>query len=115
MKRREFLTLVGSTTVAWPLSVHAQKSAKLPTMGFLGAGSRSSWSPWTNAFVDRLQELGWIDNKTVTIEYRWAEGRSDRYAEIAAEFVSSQWEALFSQPSRQLPRSRSYSRLLWTR
>jgi putative ABC transport system substrate-binding protein len=87
MKRREFITLVGCTTVAWPLSVHAQKPAKLPTIGFLGAGSRSSWSSWTNAFVDRLHELGWIDNKTVTIEYRWAEGRSDRYTEIATEFV----------------------------
>ena len=87
MKRREFITLVGCTTVAWPLSVHAQKPAKLPTIGFLGAGSRSSWSSWTTAFVDRLHELGWIDNKTVTIEYRWAEGRSDRYAEIATEFV----------------------------
>jgi putative ABC transport system substrate-binding protein len=65
----------------------AQQSGKLPTIGFLGAATPLSWSEWTAAFVQRLRELGWIDGRTVTIEYRWAEGRSDRYTEIAAEFV----------------------------
>jgi putative ABC transport system substrate-binding protein len=61
--------------------------AKLPTIGFLGTGSRSSWQPWTDAFVERLRQLGWIEERTVTIEYRSAEGSGERFAEIAAEFV----------------------------
>src|SRR5262249_35772808 len=59
----------------------------LPSIGFLGASTSLNWTHWTNAFVRRLAELGWIDGRTVTIEYRWAEGRSERFAEIAAEFV----------------------------
>ena len=55
--------------------------------GFLGASSSAAWSHWTAAFVKRLRELGWIEGRTVTIEYRWAEGRSERFAEFAAEFV----------------------------
>jgi putative ABC transport system substrate-binding protein len=53
----------------------------------LGAGTLSSWSLWTAAFIQRMRELGWIDGRTIAIEYRWAEGRSERYAEIGAEFV----------------------------
>jgi hypothetical protein len=60
---------------------------KLPTIGFLGANTPSSQSQWTAAFVQRLRDLGWIEGRTVAIEYRWAEGRSGRYLEIAAEFV----------------------------
>ena len=63
-----------------------QQAGKLPTIGFLGADA-SAWSPWTAAFVQRLRELGWIDGRTVAIEYRWSEGRPERVAEIAAEFV----------------------------
>ena len=86
MKRREFITLLGGAAAAWPLAARAQQ-AKLPTIGFLGASSSSAWSHWTAAFVKRLRELGWIEGRTVTIEYRWAEGRSERFAEFAAEFV----------------------------
>jgi putative ABC transport system substrate-binding protein len=87
MRRREFITLLGSTTVAWPLAARAQQSAKLPTIGFLSPASPASWTSWTNAFVKRLRELGWIEGHTVAIEYHWAEGRSERFAEFAAEFV----------------------------
>src|SRR5450432_1996055 len=87
MQRRELITLLGGTVASWPLAARAQQSAKLPTIGFLGPASQSSWSPWTDAFVERLRELGWIEGSTVAIEYRWAEGRGDRFAEIAAEFV----------------------------
>jgi putative ABC transport system substrate-binding protein len=59
----------------------------MPVIGFLGAGTPSSWAAWTTAFVQGLRELGWIEGRTVKIEYRWAEGRSQRYAEIAAEFA----------------------------
>jgi putative ABC transport system substrate-binding protein len=86
MRRREFVTLLGGAAAAWPLAVRAQP-AKMPTIGFLGASAPSNWSHWTAAFVQRLRELGWIEGRTVAIEYRWAEGRSERYTEIAAEFV----------------------------
>jgi putative tryptophan/tyrosine transport system substrate-binding protein len=85
--RREFITVVGGAAVAWPLGVRAQQPGKLPTIGFLGAGRLSSWSPWVAAFVRRLGELGWIDGRTIAIEYRWAQGQSERFADIAAEFV----------------------------
>src|SRR5215218_8945260 len=87
MRRRKFITLLGSAAAAWPLVVRAQQAAKLPTIGFLGASTPAAMSPWTAAFVQRLRELGWIEGRTVAIEYRWAEGRSERYAEIAAELV----------------------------
>jgi ABC-type uncharacterized transport system substrate-binding protein len=86
MKRREFISLLGAAAT-WPLSARAQQQRKLPTIGFLGASTSSNWSHWTTAFVQRLRELGWIEGRTVAIEYRWAEGRSDRFTEIAAEFV----------------------------
>jgi putative ABC transport system substrate-binding protein len=85
MKRRDFIRLLGGAA-AWPLAARAQESAKRPTIGFLGADA-AGWRPWTDAFVARLREVGWIEGRTVAIEYRWTEGRSDRVAEIAAEFV----------------------------
>jgi putative ABC transport system substrate-binding protein len=84
--RREFITLLGGAAATWPLAARAQQAGKLPTIGFLGADA-SVWSPWTATFVQRLDELGWIEGRTVAIEYRWAEGSPERYAEIAAEFV----------------------------
>jgi putative tryptophan/tyrosine transport system substrate-binding protein len=87
VRRRAFITLLGGAAVAWPLAARAQQSRKLPTIGFLGASTSSAWSQWTAAFVQRLRELGWTEGRTVTIEYRWAEGRSERYTDIAAEFV----------------------------
>ena len=87
MRRRQFITLLGGVAVAWPLAARAQQPAKLPTIGFLGTAAASAWGPWTAAFVQRLHELGWIEGRTVAIQYRWAEGRTDRFAEIAAEFV----------------------------
>jgi ABC transporter substrate binding protein len=85
MKRREFMALLGGAA-AWPLAARAQQAGKLPTIGFLGADA-SAFSPWTAAFVARMRELGWIEGRTIAIEYRWSEGRTERYAEIAAEFV----------------------------
>jgi len=87
VRRRQFITLLGGVAVAWPLAARAQQPAKLPTIGFLGTAAASAWAPWTAAFVQRLHELGWIEGRTVAIQYRWAEGRTDRFAEIAAEFV----------------------------
>src|SRR5262245_43467040 len=84
--RREFITLLGGAVAGWPVIVRAQQTGKLPTIGFLGADA-SSWSSWTAAFVQRLRELGWIEGRTIAIEYRWNEGRHERIAEIATEFV----------------------------
>jgi putative ABC transport system substrate-binding protein len=87
MRRREFITLLGGAAAAWPLAARAQQPGKLPTIGFLGAGTASAMSQWTAAFVQRLRELGWVEDRTIAIHYRWAEGRTERLAEIAAEFV----------------------------
>jgi putative tryptophan/tyrosine transport system substrate-binding protein len=86
MGRREVITLIGGAAAAWPLAARAQQPGKLPTIGFLGA-TPSIESQRVAAFVQRLRELGWIEGRTIAIEYRWAEGRPDRFAEIAAEFV----------------------------
>jgi len=85
--RRKLLAALGGAAATWPLAARAQQPAKLPTIGFLGASTPLSWTLWTSAFVQRLGEVGWIDGRTVAIEYRWAEGRRERFAEIAAEFV----------------------------
>ena len=88
MRRRDFITLIGGAAVAWPLAAPAQQQVgKLPTIGFLGPTTASAMKPWVAEFVQRLRELGWIQDRTVAIEYRWAEGRNERFAEIAAEFV----------------------------
>jgi putative tryptophan/tyrosine transport system substrate-binding protein len=86
VKRRAFFTLLGGAAAAWPLATSAQQAGKLPTIGFVGSNA-SGWGPWTAAFVARLHDLGWIEGRTVGIEYRWSEGRPERIAEIAAEFV----------------------------
>ena len=86
-KRREFITLLGGAVIAWPLAARAQQSAKLPTIGFLGTATPLAWNQWTATFVQRLNELGWIEGRTVRIEMRWAHGRSESFAEIAAELV----------------------------
>jgi putative ABC transport system substrate-binding protein len=87
MRRREFLGVLGGAAAAWPLAAQAQQPRKLPSIGFLGPSTPSVSSHWAAAFARRLRELGWIEGRTVAIEYRWAEGRNERFAEIAAEFV----------------------------
>ena len=87
MKRREFISLLGSAAVAWPLAARAQQPGKLPTIGFLGTTTPSAWSQWVAAFVQRLRDFGWIEGRTIAVEYRWAEGRDERFVEIAAELV----------------------------
>jgi putative tryptophan/tyrosine transport system substrate-binding protein len=87
LKRREFVTLLGGAAAAWPLAAYAQQAGQLPTIGFLVSGTPSSHAQLVAAFVQRLRELGWIEGRTVAIEVRWAEGRSERFADIAAEFV----------------------------
>src|SRR5262249_52310208 len=94
LKRRQFITLLGGTAAVWPLAAGAQQAGKLPTIGFLVAGTPSTYNQWVAAFVQRLRELGWIESRTAAIELRWAEGRSERYNEIAAEFVRLKVDAI---------------------
>ena len=84
--RRKFLATLGGAA-AWPLAAGAQQPGKLPTIGFLGAATPSAWSQRVAAFEQRLRELGWTEGRTVVVEYRWAEGRSERFLEIGAEFA----------------------------
>src|SRR6201997_1504269 len=85
MKRREFVKIVCGVVGAWPLAAQAQQSGKQRVIGVLGADA-TAWAPWTVALTARLRELGWSEGDTVAIEYRWAQGRSDRVSEFAAEF-----------------------------
>jgi len=87
VNRREFITFLGGA-VAWPLAARAQQPmTKLPTIGFLGSATLLVESQRVAAFVQRLRQLGWIENRNVAIEYRWAEGRIERFTELAAEFA----------------------------
>jgi ABC-type uncharacterized transport system substrate-binding protein len=95
MIRREFITLLGGAA-AWPLAARAQQPGKLPTIGFLGANAPTAQMQWTAAFVQRLRELGWSDGRNLAIEYRWAEGRTERFTEIAAEFVRLKVDVIFT-------------------
>jgi putative ABC transport system substrate-binding protein len=87
MRRRDFITLLGGAAVAWPRAARGQQTGKLPTIGFLGGGAPTSQRTWVEAFLRRLHEIGWTEGRTIAIEYRWANGRSDSLPEIAAEFV----------------------------
>jgi putative tryptophan/tyrosine transport system substrate-binding protein len=86
MRRRDFIAIIGGSAVPWPLVARAQQSAKLPTIAFMAVDA-STWRTWTDAFVGRLHELGWVEGRTIVIEYRWTEGRPERLAEIVAEFI----------------------------
>jgi ABC-type uncharacterized transport system substrate-binding protein len=84
--RRQVIRLLGSAA-AWPLAARGQHAGRLPTIGFFGSATPATMGPWVAALGHRLRELGWIENRTVAIEYRWAEGRSEHHSEIAAELV----------------------------
>ena len=87
MNRREFITLLGGAAVAWPLAARAQQPGQLPIIGYMGQGTPAAEAKRVAAFVERLRELSWIEGRTVVIEYRWTDGRSDLAADIAAEFA----------------------------
>src|SRR5262249_37346424 len=86
MRRREFIMLLSGAAVAWPVAANAQQQA-VPVIGLMGSGSAAAQSHLTAAFLQRLRELGWTEGRNLRIEYRWGEGRNERFAEIAAEFV----------------------------
>ena len=86
MRRRAFIALLGGVAATWPLAARAQQP-KPPTIGYFGASTAAAEKLRTDAFMQRLSELGWIEGQTVAIEYRWAESRTERFPEIAADLV----------------------------
>src|SRR5262252_8303826 len=101
MKRREFIALIGGAA-AWPLAARAQQTAKVPTIGFLGSGTPMTAGAWVVAFAQRLRELGWIEDRTIKIDLRWAEGRNDRSAEIATDFVRQKVDVIVTYGSEHI-------------
>ena len=93
MRRRDFITILFSAAT-WPFPVLSQQPAKLPMIGFMGASTRSAIERYLAALVQRISELGWIDHRTVAIEYRWAVGQDQRMRDIAAEFVRMKVDVL---------------------
>jgi ABC-type uncharacterized transport system substrate-binding protein len=87
LRRRDFISLLGAAAAVWPLAARAQQPGRRPTIGFLGVSTSAAWTDWTAAFVRRLGELGWTEGRYLAIEYRWAEGRGERYVEYADELV----------------------------
>jgi putative tryptophan/tyrosine transport system substrate-binding protein len=87
LKRREFVTLLGGTAVSWPLAARAQQARKLPSVGILAVATVTLHGQWWAKFVQRLHDLGWVEGRNVVIERRWADGHTERYAEIAAELA----------------------------
>src|SRR5262249_23528309 len=110
--RRKFLATLGGAAAAWPLAAWAQQLGKLPTIGFLGRTTRSAASEWTAAFVQRLRELGWTENRTVAIEYRWAEGRDERSAELIAEFVRLKVDVIVTSGTPQVVAARQTTSII---
>ena len=101
MRRREFITLIGGAA-ALPLAARAQQPGKLRTIGFAGLSTHSAESELVAAFTQRLRELGWIEGRTITIEYRWGEGREERFVQIAAEFVALNVDVIVTSGTPQV-------------
>ena len=97
LRRREFIWLLGGAAAAWPVVARAQQVGKLPTIGFLGESTPSGQRQWVAAFVQRLRELGWVEGRNVAIEYRWAEGRNERFPELVDELVRLKVAAIVTQ------------------
>ena len=93
--RRDFITLIGGAA-AWPLASRAQQGGKPAIIGLLGSGSAAAQAQWTAAFVERMRQLGWIEGRNLTIEYRWAEGRTERLRELANELVQRKVDVIIT-------------------
>jgi len=105
MKRRDFITLVGASTVAWPFAAGAQRSDRVPRVGVLMnlAAEDPESIARTEAFTQGLHSLGWIDGRNVHIDYRWAAGKADLFHRFAAEFASLAPEVILASGGAALP------------
>ena len=102
MKRRGFISLLGGAAIGLPFAARAQQPAKIPTIGFMSVSTPEAWGRFVAAFERRLGELGWLNGRTVAIEYRWAEGRNERFVEISAEFVRLKVDVILTGGSATL-------------
>ncbi len=109
MKRREFITVLAGAA-ACPLVARAQP-ARVPTIGFLGPTAPQAWTSWTKAFVDRFAELGWVDGRTIKFVYRWANGRTERASELAAELVALEVDLIVTSGSATRPAMKATSQI----
>src|SRR5215472_13166115 len=96
MRRRDFIKVVAGSVAAWPLAAHAQQPGKVPRIGFLGAASPSTFASRLEGFRQGLRDFGYIEGATITVEYRWAEGRYERLPELAAELVRSKVDLIIT-------------------
>jgi putative ABC transport system substrate-binding protein len=96
VKRREFMALVGGAAVAWPLAARAQQRA-IPVIGFLGGANPVGYAPQIEALRLGLRDYGYVEGRTIAIEYRWAEGRYDRLPALAADLVSRKVDVIITQ------------------
>ena len=92
MRRREFITLLGGTVIAWPLAARAQRTATIPRIGYLSAGS----PPANPAFWQGMRNLGYVEGQNILVEYRWAEGKPERLPELAADLIRLKVEVVFA-------------------
>ena len=102
MRRRDFIAAFAGAAAGWPLAARAQQMARLPTVGFLSAASPATADVWVSAFTSRLRELGWIEDRNIKIDVRWAEGRHDRSVEIAADFVRLKVDVIVTYSTEQI-------------
>jgi len=109
MKRRQFLALLSGAAMAHSRAARAQQKAKQPLIGVLGVATALAWKPSIAAFVQRLSDLGWVEGRNVNIEYRWAEGNSEHFAELAASLVHLNVDVIITAGGAVVPAKQATS------